>query len=127
VGFSTLLTANRGEIACRISCSASKLGYRTVAVNSGADRGAFHMESADVAVCIGAAAPLASYLNIPAMIATARRTGADVIPPGYGFVAEDADIACARAEAGITFVGPLPMASMASGEGPTKARKTNPC
>jgi len=115
VAFSTLLIANRGEIACRIARSARKLGYRTVAVYSEADRGALHVESADVAVCIGAAAPSASYLNIPALIEAARRTGADAIHPGYGFLAENADFARACAEAGIRFVGPSPEAIDAMG------------
>jgi len=115
VAFSTLLIANRGEIACRIARSARTLGYRTVAVYSEADRGALHVESADVAVCIGAAAPAASYLNIPALIEAARRTGADAIHPGYGFLAENADFARACAAAGIRFVGPSPEAIDAMG------------
>tara|TARA_R110000822_G_scaffold32743_12_gene93821 strand:- start:1375 stop:3333 length:1959 start_codon:yes stop_codon:yes gene_type:complete len=115
VAFSTLLIANRGEIACRIARSARTLGYRTVAVYSEADRGALHVESADVAVCIGAAAPSASYLNIPALIEAARRTGADAIHPGYGFLAENADFARACAAAGIRFVGPSPEAIDAMG------------
>ncbi|WP_420466322.1 acetyl/propionyl/methylcrotonyl-CoA carboxylase subunit alpha [Panacagrimonas sp.] len=110
MAFSTLLIANRSEIACRIARSARKLGYRTVAVYSEADRGALHAESADVAVCIGAAAPSASYLNIPALIEASRRTGADAIHPGYGFLAENADFARACAAAGIRFVGPSPEA-----------------
>ena len=115
MAFSTLLIANRGEIACRIARSARTLGYRTVAVYSEADRGALHVESADVAVCIGAAAPSASYLNIPALIEAARRTGADAIHPGYGFLAENADFARACAAAGIRFVGPSPEAIDAMG------------
>ena len=115
MAFSTLLIANRGEIACRIARSARTLGYRTVAVYSEADRGALHVESADVAVCIGAAAPSASYLNIPALIEAARRTGADAIHPGYGFLAENADFARACSDAGIRFVGPSPEAIDAMG------------
>jgi len=115
MGFSTLLIANRGEIACRIARSARKLGYRTVAVYSEADQDALHVDSADVAVCIGAAAPSSSYLNIPALIEAARRTGADAIHPGYGFLAENADFARACAAAGITFVGPSPAAIDAMG------------
>ena len=115
MAFSTLLIANRGEIACRIARSARRLGYRTVAVYSEADRGALHVESTDVAVCIGAAAPSASYLNIPALIEAARRTGADAIHPGYGFLAENADFARACADAGLTFVGPSPEAIDAMG------------
>jgi geranyl-CoA carboxylase alpha subunit len=115
VSFSTLLIANRGEIACRIARSARTLGYRTVAVYSEADRGALHAESSDVAVCIGAAAPAASYLNIAALIEAARRTGADAIHPGYGFLAENAAFARACAQAGICFVGPSPEAIDAMG------------
>ncbi|MGQ0502224.1 MAG: ATP-binding protein [Panacagrimonas sp.] len=115
MSFTTLLIANRGEIACRIARSARRLGYRTVAVYSEADHGALHVDSADLAVCIGAAAPSASYLNIPALIEAARRTGADAIHPGYGFLAENAGFARACAEAGITFVGPSPEAIDAMG------------
>jgi geranyl-CoA carboxylase alpha subunit len=104
--FSTLLVANRGEIAVRVLRSARALGYRTVAVHSDADAGAPHVAMADQAVCIGGAAPGDSYLRIDRIIDAARRTGADAIHPGYGFLAENPGLPAACAEAGIVFVGP---------------------
>ncbi|GAA2514729.1 urea carboxylase [Winogradskya humida] len=105
---STLLIANRGEIACRIIRSARELGLRTVAVFSEADRGAAHTRLADEAVLIGPAAPSASYLSIPAVLDAARRTGADAVHPGYGFLSEDAAFAEAVEAAGLAFAGPTP-------------------
>ena len=102
----TLLVANRGEIALRIIRAARELGVRTVAVYSDADRGAPHVRAADVAVRIGPTPATASYLSIDAIIDAARRTGADAIHPGYGFLSERAPFARAVADAGLTFVGP---------------------
>ena len=102
----SILIANRGEIALRIMRSAHRLGFRTIAVYSDADRGAPHARAADLALPIGAAQPSASYLNIPALIDAARRAGADAIHPGYGFLAENADFARACADAGLAFIGP---------------------
>jgi geranyl-CoA carboxylase alpha subunit len=107
-GFSKILIANRGEIACRIQRTAQALGYRTVAVFSDADADALHVRMADEAVNIGPAPVQQSYLNIPAIIDAARRTGADAIHPGYGFLSENAGFALACQHAGITFIGPSP-------------------
>ncbi|CAI8971014.1 Biotin carboxylase / Biotin carboxyl carrier protein [Pseudomonas sp. IT-93MI4] len=101
-----ILIANRGEIACRIQRTAQALGYRTVAVFSDADADALHVQMADQAVNIGAAPVQQSYLNIPAILDAARRSGADAIHPGYGFLSENAEFARACAEAGLTFIGP---------------------
>ncbi|MBA78415.1 MAG: 3-methylcrotonyl-CoA carboxylase [Tistrella sp.] len=114
--FSTILIANRGEIARRVIRTARRLGYRTVAVYSDADAGAAHVREADRAVRIGEAAPAASYLRIDAIIAAAKAAGADAIHPGYGFLAENAGFAGACAEAGIVFIGPSPAAIIAMGD-----------
>ncbi|WP_144823456.1 acetyl/propionyl/methylcrotonyl-CoA carboxylase subunit alpha [Marinobacter piscensis] len=101
-----LLIANRGEIAVRIIRTAKALGYRTVAVYSEADAQAMHTELADEAVCIGPAQVAASYLNADSILDAARKTGADCIHPGYGFLSENADFSNACKDAGIVFVGP---------------------
>ena len=105
-----ILIANRGEIACRIQRTAQALGYRTVAVFSDADADALHVQMADEAVNIGPAPVQQSYLNIPAIIEAARRTGADAVHPGYGFLSENAGFALACQDAGLTFIGPSPEA-----------------
>ncbi|WPN45863.1 MULTISPECIES: acetyl/propionyl/methylcrotonyl-CoA carboxylase subunit alpha [unclassified Pseudomonas] len=109
-GLKKILIANRGEIACRIQRTAQALGYRTVAVFSDADTDALHVQMADEAVNIGPAPVQHSYLNIPAIIDAARRTGADAIHPGYGFLSENAAFARACQAAGLTFIGPSPEA-----------------
>ena len=91
----SLLIANRGEIARRIMRTARRMGLRTVAVYSDADRDAQHIREVDAAVRIGGAAPRESYLNVAAIIDAAKRSGADTVHPGYGFLAESAD--CRRA------------------------------
>ncbi|MBX9755338.1 MAG: acetyl/propionyl/methylcrotonyl-CoA carboxylase subunit alpha [Pseudomonadaceae bacterium] len=104
--FNKILIANRGEIACRVMRTAKELGYRTVAVYSVADAGARHVQVADEAVCIGPAQVNQSYLVIDHIIAAAKKTGADAIHPGYGFLSENAEFARACEAAGIVFIGP---------------------
>ena len=106
MSFEKILIANRGEIACRVISTAQSLGYRTVAVYSEPDAGARHVQMADEAVCIGPALASASYLNMDALLAACRQTGADAVHPGYGFLSENAAFAKACKEAGITFIGP---------------------
>jgi 3-methylcrotonyl-CoA carboxylase alpha subunit len=104
--FDKLLIANRGEIACRIVRTAKRMGLRTVAVFSDADRNAMHVALADEAVLIGPAPAKDSYLHREAVIEAAQSTGAGAIHPGYGFLSENADFAQACADAGLAFVGP---------------------
>lgn len=106
----TLLVANRGEIACRIIRTAREMGITTVAVYSDADAAMPFVADADLAVRLGGSTPAESYLRGDAIIDAARRTGADAIHPGYGFLAENAGFARACADAGIIFVGPSPEA-----------------
>ncbi len=111
--FSNVLIANRGEIACRIIRTARRLGIRTIAVHTPADRGALFTRLADEAHEIGAGA--AGYLDGEAIIALARKVGAECLHPGYGFLSENADFAEACAKAGVVFVGPPPQAMRALG------------
>jgi acetyl/propionyl-CoA carboxylase alpha subunit len=115
MSFHKILLANRGEIACRVMRTARALGYRTVAVYSDADASAPHVALADEAVHIGPALATQSYLNIQAILDAARKTGADAIHPGYGFLSERADFAQACADAGLVFIGPPPGAIEAMG------------
>ena len=115
MSFRKILVANRGEVACRVMRTAQRLGYRTVAVFSDADAHAPHVRQADEAVHIGASPAADSYLNIAALLAAARATGADAVHPGYGFLSERADFAQACADAGLVFIGPPPGAIAAMG------------
>ena len=113
--FRTILIANRGEIACRIARTAGRLGVRTVAVYSDADARALHVEVCDEAHRIGPPPPRESYLNGDAIIGVAKRSGAEAIHPGYGFLAENEAFAQACADAGLVFIGPPPAAIAAMG------------
>ncbi len=101
-----VLIANRGEIACRIARTCRKLGLEVATVHSSADRFARHVREIGESVELGGAAPSESYLNIDAIIAAARRVGADAVHPGYGFVSENAAFVRALDAAGLTFIGP---------------------
>ena len=101
-----ILVANRGEIACRVFLTAKKMGIATVAVYSDADRDALHVKMADEAVHIGASPSAESYLVIDKIIDACRRTGADAVHPGYGFLSENSEFRQALDKAGIIFVGP---------------------
>lgn len=104
--FRKILVANRGEIALRVMRACREMGIATVAVYSAADRESRHVQAADEAVFLGPPPPLESYLNIEAVIAAARKTGAEAVHPGYGFLAENPRFAARCEEAGITFIGP---------------------
>jgi acetyl/propionyl-CoA carboxylase alpha subunit len=113
--FRRLLIANRGEIAVRIIRTCREMGITSIAVASDADLDALHARLADRVERIGPAAPGESYLSIPALIDAARRSGAEAVHPGYGFLSENSAFAAAVEEAGVTFVGPPPATLAALG------------
>src|SRR5690349_11240751 len=114
--FKRILIANRGEIACRIIRSARRMGIETVAVYSEADRDALHVVMADEAVPIGAPLAAESYLVIEKIVEACRKSGAEAVHPGYGFLSERAEFPRALADAGVVFIGPNPGAIVAMGD-----------
>ncbi|MDM9644187.1 acetyl/propionyl/methylcrotonyl-CoA carboxylase subunit alpha [Rhizobium sp. S163] len=114
--FTKILIANRGEIACRVIKTARRMGIATVAVYSDADRDALHVEMADEAVHIGPAAAAESYLVAEKIIAACKKTGAQAVHPGYGFLSERASFCEALEKEGIVFIGPKPKAINAMGD-----------
>src|SRR5690606_30048036 len=102
----SLLIANRGEIAVRIIRTAKRMGIKTIAVYSDADRNALHVAEADTAFHIGPAPAAESYLDMEAILDACRRSGAEAVHPGYGFLSENAAFAMKCTEAGLLFVGP---------------------
>lgn len=111
-----LLIANRGEIAIRVARTAREMGLHTVGVCSEVDRGAFHLRFMDESASIGGSAPRDSYLNLDSILRAAKRTRADAIHPGYGFLSENPAFAARCAEEGLIFVGPGPRAMALSGD-----------
>src|SRR6478735_2525906 len=114
--FKKILIANRGEIACRVIKTARRMGIQTVAVYSDADARALHVEMADEKVHIGPPAAAQSYLLIDKIVEACRKTGAEAVHPGYGFLSERSAFPKALAAAGITFIGPNPGAIDAMGD-----------
>ncbi|HBS39670.1 MAG TPA: acetyl/propionyl-CoA carboxylase subunit alpha, partial [Rhodobacteraceae bacterium] len=104
--FDKLLIANRGEIACRVIKTARKMGLKTVAIYSDADKNALHVEMADEAVHIGPAAANQSYIVIDNVMRAVTQSGAQAVHPGYGFLSENSKFAQALEQAGVAFVGP---------------------
>src|SRR5271167_296086 len=104
--FKTILIANRGEIACRVIKTAGRMGIRTVAVYSEADKDARHVMLADEAVCLGPPPSRESYLVMHKIIAACKQTGAEAVHPGYGFLSENAEFSRRLEKTGVVFIGP---------------------
>ena len=114
--FKKILIANRGEIALRVMRTCRELGIATVAVYSDVDRNAFHVRYADEAYLLGPGPPRESYLSIKKVVQIARKSKADAIHPGYGFLSENAEFAEACRKAGKAFIGPTPEAMRLLGD-----------
>ncbi|XP_064167943.1 propionyl-CoA carboxylase alpha chain, mitochondrial [Anguilla rostrata] len=114
--FDKILIANRGEIACRVMKTCKKMGIKTVAVHSDVDSSAVHVKMADEAVCVGPAPTSKSYLNMAAILEAVRRTGAQAVHPGYGFLSENKEFAKRLAAEGVAFIGPDTHAIQAMGD-----------
>ena len=114
--FEKILIANRGEIACRVILTAKKMGIKTVAVYSDADKDARHVELADEAVLIGDAPSRESYLRMDRIIEACKQTGAQAVHPGYGFLSENEEFARRVEEEGIVFIGPKHYSIAAMGD-----------
>ncbi|KAM9321650.1 propionyl-CoA carboxylase alpha chain [Gastrophryne carolinensis] len=114
--FEKLLIANRGEIACRVIKTCRKMGIKTVAVHSDVDSAAVHVKMADEAVCVGPAPTSKSYLNMDAIMEAIRRTGAQAVHPGYGFLSENKEFARRLAAENVAFIGPDTHAIQAMGD-----------
>lgn len=122
--FTKILIANRGEIACRVIKTARRMGIRTVAVYSDADRDALFVRLADEAVHIGGAPAAESYLQAERIVEVAKRTGAQAVHPGYGFLSENEGFAETCAREGIVFIGP-PVSAIAAMGSKSEAKKTD--
>ena len=114
--FKRILIANRGEIACRVIKTARRMGIKTVAVYSDADKDSMHVRMADESVRIGPPPSAQSYLVIDAIVDACKKTGAEAVHPGYGFLSERTAFADTLEKAGIVFIGPKPHAITAMGD-----------
>ena len=114
--FKKILIANRGEIACRVMKTAKKMGIKTVAVYSDADRDAMHVDMADEAIHLGPPPAAQSYLVVEKILDACKKTGAEAVHPGYGFLSERESFPVALADNGIVFIGPNPKAIAAMGD-----------